>query len=155
MTDGAHDLEISRFLAAPRAKLWQAWADPQKLAQWWCPKPWTTEVRAFDFRPGGAFYTFMRAPAGEEGESDNPNCFLEIIPQERIVWTTMLGGGWRPATPWLGMTASISFADEAAGTRYIARVMHKDAADAKKHEDMGFFPGWNTATTQLEDLARA
>jgi uncharacterized protein YndB with AHSA1/START domain len=153
MSDDKTTLEISRFLAVPRARVWRAWADPKLLAQWWCPKPWTTEVRAFDFRPGGDFYTFLRGPDG--GESDNPGCFLEIVTQEKIVWTTMLTGGWRPASPWMGMTAIFSMADEGDGTRYAARCMHKDADDSKKHEEMGFFDGWGTCITQLEAFAQA
>lgn len=150
--DEKHALEISRVIAVPRARVWRAWADPKMLAEWWCPKPWTTEVRAFEFRAGGDFYTFMRGPDG--GESDNPGCFLEVVPEERIVFTSMLTGGYRPATPWLGMTAFFTLADEGAGTRYVARVLHRDEADAKKHEEMGFFDGWNTCITQLEDFAR-
>ena len=49
-------LVISRLIRAPRALVWKAWADPQFLKEWWCPKPWTTEVRSFDMRPGGAFH---------------------------------------------------------------------------------------------------
>ena len=75
--DSKLDLEISRLLRAPRALVWKAWTDPAHLKEWWCPKPWTTEVRAFDLRPGGAFYTFMRGPDG--GTSDNPGVFLEIV----------------------------------------------------------------------------
>ena len=152
MHGNPNDLEISRLLAAPRARIWQAWADPKLLAQWWCPRPWTTEVRAFDFRAGGDFYTFMRGPDG--GESDNPGCFLEVVPLERIVMTSLLTGGWRPATPWLAMTAIISMADEGLGTRYGARVLHKDSADSDRHKNMGFFDGWNTCITQLEELAQ-
>lgn len=146
------DLEISRFLAVPRARVWQAWTDPAILRQWWCPRPWTTEVRAFDLRPGGDFHTFMSGPDG--GTSDNPGCFLEIVPGERLVFTSMLTGGWRPATPWLGMTAIFTFADEGNGTRYVARCLHKDMADSRKHEEMGFFEGWGTCVTQLEEIAK-
>ncbi len=146
------DLEISRFLAAPRARVWQAWTDPAILRQWWCPRPWTTEVRAFDLWPGGDFHTFMSGPDG--GTSDNPGCFLEIVPGERLVFTSMLTGGWRPATPWLGMTAIFTFADEGNGTRYVARCLHKDMADSRKHEEMGFFEGWGTCVTQLEEIAK-
>ena len=152
MTDQPLDLEISRFLDVPRAKIWKAWSDPEILAQWWCPKPWTTEVREFEFFPGGGFYTFMRGPDG--GESDNPGCFLEIVPNERLVFTSMLTGGWRPATPWLAMTAIFTMADEGTGTRYVARCLHKDGADSKKHEDMGFYDGWGICASQLEDVAK-
>lgn len=152
-TDGRnpHDLVISRLLRAPRAALWKAWTDPDRLAQWWCPKPWTTEVRAFDLRPGGAFHTFMQGPDG--GTSDNPGCFVEIVPQCRIVFTSMLLADWRPATPWIALTAAFDMADEAGGIRYIATAMHPDAATSKRHADMGFFEGWNICIDQLEAFA--
>src|SRR3954462_6541031 len=127
MSKGRLDLEIVRLVAAPPAKVWRAWSDPEILKRWWCPQPWVTEVRAFDFHNGGAFHTFMRGPDG--GESDNPGIFLEIVPLERIVWTSMLTAGWRPATPWLGMTGIFTLADEGAGTRYTARCLHKNEAD--------------------------
>jgi uncharacterized protein YndB with AHSA1/START domain len=148
----SHDLTISRLVRAPRATLWRAWTDPELAKQWWCPKPWTTEVLAFDLRPGGGFHTFMRGPDG--GTSDNPGCFLEIVPQERIVFTSMLLADWRPAKPWMPFTAHVSMADEADGTRYIATVMHPDKAVRDQHEQMGFFDGWGTCIDQLEALAR-
>jgi uncharacterized protein YndB with AHSA1/START domain len=153
MSDGKLDLEIVRLVAAPRAKVWRAWSDPDILKKWWCPKPWVTQVRAFDFRSGGAFHTFMSGPDG--GESDNPGLFLDVAPLERIVWTSMLIAGWRPATPRLGMTGIFTLEDEGAGTRYTARCLHKDVADRQKHEGMGFFDGWGTMIQQMEEVARS
>ncbi len=147
-----HDLTISRLVRAPRATLWRAWTEPALLKEWWCPKPWTTEVRAFDLRPGGAFHTFMQGPDG--GTSDNPGCFVAVVPQQRLVFTSMLLADWRPATPWMPFTATISMADEGDGTRYIATVMHPDKATRDQHEQMGFFDGWGTCIDQLEALAR-
>ena len=148
----AQDLVITRLVRAPRATLWRAWSDPGMLKEWWCPKPWTTEVRAFDMRPGGAFHTFMQGPDG--GTSDNPGSFLEVVPQQRIVFSSLLLEGWRPATPWMAFTAVITLADEGEGTRYVATVMHPDKATRDRHEEMGFFDGWNTRITQLEAFAR-
>jgi uncharacterized protein YndB with AHSA1/START domain len=146
-----HDLVISRQLRAPVAALWRAWTDPALLAQWWCPKPWTTEVRAFDLRPGGDFHTFMRGPDG--GTSDNPGSFVEIVPGERIVFTSMLTGGWRPTQPWMPMTAVFTMRPEAGGTRYTALCMHADRESRDKHETMGFHEGWGICITQLDALA--
>ncbi|MEY8689735.1 MAG: SRPBCC family protein [Leptothrix sp. (in: b-proteobacteria)] len=147
----AHDLVITRLLRAPRAAVWRAWSDPAHLAQWWCPQPWTTEVRGFDLRPGGAFDTLMRGPGGES--SDNAGSFLEVIPQQRIVFTSLLRAGWRPATPWMPFTAVITLADEGPGTRYTATVMHPDAATRDKHDQMGFQEGWGICIEQLDALA--
>lgn len=74
---------------------------------------------------------------------------------QRIVWTSMLVAGWRPAAPWLGMTGIFTLTDERSGTRYTARCLHKDDADRKKHEDMGFFAGWGTMIQQMEQVAQS
>lgn len=148
----SQDLVITRLVRAPRAALWRAWSDPTLLKEWWCPKPWTTEVLAFDLRPGGAFHTLMKGPDG--ASSDNPGSFLEVVPQERIVFGSLMSAGWRPATPWLAFNAVITMADEGEGTRYAATVMHPDKATRDKHEALGFFHGWSTCIDQLEAFAR-
>ena len=133
--------------------LWKAWTDPALLKEWWCPKPWTTEVRAFDLRPGGAFHTFMRGPDG--GTSDNPGSFLEVVPQARIVFTSMLLGGWRPATPWLrlhGRSSRWPTKARARATSPPSCTRTRPSRD--RHEEMGFFDGWNTCIDQLEAFAR-
>ena len=67
----------------------------------------------------------------------------------------MLVGGWRPASPWLAFTAIVSMADEGSGTRYVARVMHKDDAERRRHEELGFaYDGWGACIAQLEEVAR-
>lgn len=146
------DLYITRLLEAPRALVWKAWTDPRHLQEWWCPRPWTTEVLSFDLRPGGSFHTLMRGPQGEQ--SDNPGAFLDIVAQSRIVFTTALIGNWRPAShPWMPMTAVITLADENGGTRYAATVMHADRETRDRHEQMGFYDGWGTCIAQLDEYA--
>jgi uncharacterized protein YndB with AHSA1/START domain len=146
-------LVLSRLVKAPRHSVWRAWTEPKLLVEWFCPKPWTTELKAFELRPGGGFHTLMRGPDG--GVSDNPGCFLEVVERERLVFSSQLGAGWRPQTAWLPMTAEISLSDEGAYTRYIARVMHPDRATRDQHEKLGFHDGWNLCITQLEEVALA
>ena len=153
MTDDSLDLEIVRFVAAPPEKVWRAWSDPDILKEWWCPKPWTTEVVGFDFRAGGAFHMLMRGPDG--ASSDNPGAFLDVTPMQRIVWTSMLTAGWRPASPWMGLTGMFLIAPEKGGVRYTARALHKDRADRDAHEERGFFHGWAIMIDQIEAVAKA
>lgn len=151
MNSQPHDLSISRLIAAPRSAIWKAWSIPENLEQWWAPKPWTTSLLGFDMRPGGAFRFLLRGPGdGEENLIDG--CFLEVLPMERIVFTEVLSEGWRPAEPFLGMTAIISMADESNGTRYTADVLHKNEADSQRHREMGFEEGWGAVIDQLATL---
>ncbi|WP_207211708.1 SRPBCC domain-containing protein [Promicromonospora panici] len=33
------DLGVDRIIRAPRKQVWDAWTQPDKLAQWWIPAP--------------------------------------------------------------------------------------------------------------------
>jgi uncharacterized protein YndB with AHSA1/START domain len=146
------DLSITRDMPVTREQLWAAWSDPRHLAEWWCPKPWTTEVKAFDFRPGGAFHTFMRGPDG--GTSDNPGVFLEIVPLTRIVGTSQLLGDYRPApASWMPLTTCWTFDAIPNGTRVTAQAMHATREGRDQHEQMGFQQGWGMMLDQLAAYA--
>jgi uncharacterized protein YndB with AHSA1/START domain len=154
--DPALDLVLERVVDVPPALVWTAWTTPDILTRWFTPKPWTTASCDVDLRPGGLFRTVMRSPDGR----DFPNvaCYLEIVPGERLVWTTALGPGYRPTAPatpdHLALTAVISMTAHGAGTKYTALVMHADRATRERHGEMGFQDGWGTALAQLVEVAR-
>lgn len=144
------DLVLERVVDVPRELVWQAWTTPEHLKQWFAPRPWTTTECEIDLRPGGIFKTVMRSPEGEE--FPGAGCFLEIVENEKLVWTDALGAGYRPNEKAF-FTAVITLADEEGGkTRYTARAMHKDEDDRKTHEDMGFSSGWSQCLDQLVEL---
>jgi len=142
------ELTITRLIKAPPSVVWRAWTTPEHLEKWWIPAPIECKVIKLDLRPGGAFETRMREGGGDF-QPHVEGCFLEVVPETRLIFTTVLTAGWQPAEPWLALTAIITFAAEGNGTRYSARVLHKNAADSQKHETMGFYDGWGTAIDQL------
>ena len=148
--DATRDLSIRRIIRAPRAAVWAAWTDAASFAQWWLPAPTRCEIVAFDPRPGGALHTRM-SEAGGPFVPHMDACFLEVVKEERIVFTNALSAGWRPA-PGGFMSAVISFADHPEGTDYRSHVLHKDAADRQTHIDYGFDEGWGSVIGQLAAL---
>lgn len=142
------ELTIERFIKAPPALVWKAWSTPEHLAKWWIPAPIECKVVKLDLRPGGGFETRMREGGGDF-QPHVDGCFLEVVPEARLIFTTVLTEGWRPAEPWLALTAILNFVAEGGGTRYTARVLHKNAEESRKHEEMGFFDGWGTTLDQL------
>lgn len=148
MTIENAELTISRLIHASPATVWRAWSTPEHLAKWWIPAPIECRVVKLDLRPGGGFETLMREGDGAF-EPHVEACFLEVLPERRMVWTTTLAEGWQPIEPWLALTAIITFEPEKGGTRYSARVLHKSPADSRKHADMGFQEGWGTVIDQL------
>jgi uncharacterized protein YndB with AHSA1/START domain len=147
------DLEIFRLIRAPRSRVWRAWADPDRLAQWWIPRPASCRVRSLDLRPGGAFITEMSEDGGPFGPHLSA-CFLDVAHEERIVYTNALTGGWRPAEQGF-VTAVITLGDHPEGTEYRALAMHKSRADRDRHEQMGFYDGWGAVSAQLAALVEA
>lgn len=150
------DLAVERFINAPRELVWSAWTRPEHLKKWFTPAPWTTTECEIDLRPGGIFRTLMRGPAGEEHAT--VGCYLEIVENEKLVWTIALAPGFRPVTvpsDVPALTAIITFTPEGSGTRYKATAIHGDEAGRKKHEAMGFHEGWGTVTEQLAALVEA
>jgi uncharacterized protein YndB with AHSA1/START domain len=113
-----------------------------------------TEVRALDLRPGGAFQIEMFMDGNSLGSE--PGCFLEVLPEERLTWTSALGPDFRPvnaeSAPFL-FTAMITLADHPEGTDYRVVARHKDEASAQAHETMGFSQGWGTVAKQLGQYA--
>jgi uncharacterized protein YndB with AHSA1/START domain len=148
MANNSSELTISRLIPAPPATVWQAWSQPQHLAKWWIPAPIECQVVKLDLLPGGGFQTRMREGDGAF-QPHVDACFLEVVTQQRLVWTTQLTEGWQPAEPWLALTAIISFEPSDGGTLYHCRVLHKTLADAQKHEELGFHPGWGATIDQL------
>ena len=51
------------------------------------------------------------------------------------------------------MTAEITMEPAPEGADYRALVRHKNAQDLARHKEMGFFQGWGTCLTQLQELA--
>ncbi len=145
------DLEVSRVIRAPRARVWRAWADPRRVEQWWVPAPALCRVEALELEPGGSFRTSIREGAGDFGPHMNA-CVLAVEQGHRIVFSDALLGGWRPSdAPF--MTAVITMRDHPDGTDYAARAMHRSREDRDTHERLGFFDGWTTVTAQLAELA--
>ncbi|HEY4136680.1 MAG TPA: SRPBCC family protein [Alphaproteobacteria bacterium] len=145
------ELSLTRLIDVPRAKLFRCWSEPDLIKQWFCPRPWTTPVVEMDFRSGGTSYILMRGPNGEE--IPNHGVYLEVVRDERIVFTDAFTKPWEPSNkPFF--VGSIAFADEGGKTRYDAKVQHWTVTDRDTHEKMGFHEGWGIATDQLAALAK-
>ena len=156
--DSRLDLVFERRVDVPRELVWKAWTTPEHLKRWFTPAPWMTVDCEIDLRPGGIFRTVMRSPEGQEFA--NLGCYLEVVADERLVWTNALGPGFRPVHQGPGegcvnfvFTAFIVLAPDGKGTRYTATVIHGNEADRASHESMGFHDGWGKALDQLVALA--
>jgi uncharacterized protein YndB with AHSA1/START domain len=143
------DLLLEREVDVPPSLVWAAWTKPEHLVHWFTPAPWKTPTAEIDLRPGGKFRTVMEGPEGER--MDNTGCYLDVVENQRLVWTSALTEGFRPnlAPAPFHFTAAILLEAKGAGTLYKAYAIHGAPDSAKQHADMGFHHGWSLVLDQL------
>jgi uncharacterized protein YndB with AHSA1/START domain len=62
----AKKIHMVREFNAPIEKVWKAFTDPDLLVKWTAPKPWTAEIKTWDFRAGGISLYAMVSPEGQK-----------------------------------------------------------------------------------------
>lgn len=146
------ELVLTRIIDAPPEKLFRAWTDPEIMKRWFVPRPWTISEVKTDLRAGGSSVVVMKDPDGKE--YPNPGIYLEVVPNQKIVFTDAYTSAWQPsAKPFF--TAIITFDDIGGGkTRYTARALHWTAEDRATHEKMGFHEGWGICADQLAEVVQ-
>src|SRR5580700_488268 len=85
------ELVMTRVFDAPRRLVFEAWTKAEHVSRWFAPRPLTLPRCELDFRPGGVFRFFMRAPDGTEYPFEG--AFREIVAPERIVFTGKIHEG--------------------------------------------------------------
>lgn len=143
------DFAIERFIDAPARLIWEALTKPEHLKEWYMPMQWGRVVRAeMDVRPGGIFSIVIAVNDGPE--FPNLGCFRDVVPIERLVWTSMLFPGYRPAVfDDIPITAIVSMEAVGTGTRYVFTALHRSERDLEENKASGFYQGTEIAVDQL------
>jgi len=99
-------------------------------------------------RPGGIFSIDIAVANGPD--VPNVGCFLDVVPMERLAWTSMLFPGYRPAVfDDVPITAIITMETVGTGTRYVFTALHRDEADLEKNKTSGWQQGTEIALDQF------
>ena len=143
------DIVFERFVDAPVRLIWDALTRPEHIKEWYMPREWgRVSHTELDARPGGIFR--IDIAVGDGREVPNLGCVLEAVPLERLVWTSMLFPGYRPAVfDDIPITAIMTLKAEGTGTRYVFTAMHRDEADLEKNRESGWQQGTEIALDQL------
>ena len=145
--DPTVDLRLDRTLSVPRSLVWECWTKPEHIPHFFVPRPHSIADCEIDLRVGGRFFTAMIV---DGQEMPNEGVFLDIEPEEKLVWTDGYTVGWKPA-PDPFMTAMLFLSDTAdGGTHYTAIARHRTPEKRDVHAEMGFADGWSTVASQLE-----
>ena len=111
------EIAAVRLVAAPRARVWKAWTEPEQVAQWWGPNGFTNTIHEMEVRPGGIWQFVMHGPDGTDYQ--NRSIYLEVREPERIVYVHVSG-------PQFQMTAT--FSEENGRTALAVQMLFESAA---------------------------
>lgn len=139
MSDG--NLIITRYFDAPRQLVWQAFVDPDQLAQWFGPVGWSVprDTIDMDVRPGGHQRFTMVNDTDPTLTSPVDAVFIEVIENELLV-----GEERGPVT----MRIRLEFHDEAGGRTRLVLTQGPYQPDI---ETMAR-EGWGTSFTKLDKV---
>jgi uncharacterized protein YndB with AHSA1/START domain len=149
------DFAIERFIDAPTRLVWDALTKPEHLKEWYMPKPWGRVSRAeLDLRPGGIISIDIAVTNGPD--VPNVGCVLEVVPMKRLVWTSMLFPGYRPAVfDDIPITAIMTMETVGTGSRYVFTALHRNEADFETNKTSGFYEGTEIAVNQFVEHVMA
>lgn len=123
------EIVVTREFDAPRELVWDAWTQPQHVAQWWGPNGFTNTVHEMAVQPGGVWRLTMHGPDG----IDYPNkiVFLEVVKPERLVYdhTDDI------EEPTTHFHVTVTFEEHRGGTRLTMRMQFPTAEERQRVVD--------------------
>lgn len=136
-------LVLTRVFDAPRALVFKAWTEPERMMQWWGPRGFTMTSCKIDLRPGGSYRYEMRSAEGTDHRAGG--IFREVVPPERLVWD----GAWIDANGKAGheTTITLTFAENGGKTTL---TLHQAVFESVNSRDM-HNTGWSSAMDCLAD----
>jgi uncharacterized protein YndB with AHSA1/START domain len=141
------ELVVTRDFDAPVEKVWKAWTVPHILDQWWAPRPWKTETKSLDFRPGGLWLYSMVGPNGDRHE------FKTVDPQRSFKADSMFcDGNGTPNTSLPLMHWHTIFSATATGSKIDVTIGFDKETDLKTIVEMGFEAGFSMGLGNLDEL---
>ncbi len=143
MNDPKRTLTLQRTLSAPIQLVWEAWTQPEHIAQWWGPKGMDTKVVHHDFQIGGKWEYSMLMPDGNEFIGEG--VYSAIVALEKI----FSSANFRPMTE--GVEIQAIFEEDGDKTIFTFNVVHPTEEYCKQQEQMGFYNGWSSTFERLEE----
>jgi uncharacterized protein YndB with AHSA1/START domain len=115
------ELVVTRAFAAPARLVYQAWAEQTLFEQWWVPRSMGMTLKSceLDVRVGGRY----RLNFGDG--MDFYGRYLEVVPNEKIVWTNEESGD-------AGSVTTVTFEERDRVTVLVVHELYpsKEALDA-------------------------
>jgi len=139
-------ITITRTFDAPVKLVWEAWTQPEHIAEWWSPKGVKTTVLEHDFKVGGKWKYSMPMPNGQEFTAEGE--YKEIVAFKKIVSLA----NFKPMTERIEIESL--FQENGDKTDFIFNIVHATVEYKMNQEKMGILNGWGSVFDRLDQLLR-
>jgi uncharacterized protein YndB with AHSA1/START domain len=129
-----HAIVLTRTLAAPPEKVFEAWTQPEHVRCWWDPAGYPLAECEIDLRAGGAFRFVNRHSSGTHAFA---GVYREITPPKQLIFEAM------------GAMGRVLFEERDGKTLITVKIDCGSAARLEQYLEMGVHDG--TAKT-LDNL---
>jgi uncharacterized protein YndB with AHSA1/START domain len=144
-------LQLVREFDAPVGLVWKCWTEPDRLASWFAPKPYTCPKCEIDFQPGGSILLVMRSPEGIEHMMSS--IIVDIEPQSSFGWVNSVLDGNGDVAIQGG--AMVQFDDLDGRTRVTVSTYAAAHTEDATRMVGGMEQGWNATLDQMVEVALA
>jgi uncharacterized protein YndB with AHSA1/START domain len=138
-------LKLSRFIKAPRERVFAAWTNVNELAQWLGCGPRKVILAKNELRVGGTYE--IKTITEEGGEMNFAGEYREIKAPSRLVFTWKLGNCF-PEFKDLPTQVTIDLAEEKGGT--LLTLTHEGLLTGEVRDKHNY--GWTESLNALEKL---
>ena len=136
-------LSLERTFDAPIQLVWEAWTQPEHIANWWGPKGMEVKIVEHHFEVNGRWKYVMLMPNGNEFITEG--IYSKVIPLKEIVSSA----DFKPMTA--GVEIQALFKENGDKTDFIFNVIHPTEEYCRQQEKMGFYNGWGSTFDRLAD----
>lgn len=137
------ELEMTRFIRAPREKVYDAFVQRDALAAWMCPRGMRAAEVTIDAREGGRYRIVMQAR--DRSTYVVAGTYRELLRPQRLVYTWLWEGEVMPGVETL---ITITLTERDGGTQL--HMLHTGFPDAVQRDAHG--QGWSSTLNKLTDL---
>lgn len=146
-------LSLTRVIRAPRARVYEAWTNPELLRQWMGPSNKICSDATLDVHVDGAYRIEMHPAPGADHSGDTTECatrasiatgsYTKIVPNEllQFTWST----AWSPGERSL---VTLTFKDVEGGTELT--LLHENFNTEESRD--GHTQGWSGSLDKLVQL---
>jgi uncharacterized protein YndB with AHSA1/START domain len=154
-------LTIERSFDAPKARVWQAYADKDFFEKWWGPEGWETTTKEFNFVPGGRVHYAMKCVDENQvewfGQESWGMMLIESVSDGNSFtykdYFTDADGTLNQTMPVLTITNT--FVEEEGKTKLVSTSVADSAEQIEELIKMGMLEGFDSQLGKLDAIFAA